>query len=180
MRLGDWCWSTRPDIDPMAMYMFDRYVSEATGGGVGDYVAVSHAGHGANSYGLNFHLVFDAVGFFVQHGWGGVYMNPMETRTAIACTYAVLDQLVNHMNPQPTSAGVDRILCYSDFRGACNFWSRRDIAPAGANEDGSPERPWTRREFTSEQALLGFAADTLCPPDRAVELVPAIWEAFDA
>lgn len=184
VRVGDWCWSTRPDIDPMAMYMFDRYLTEATDEGIGDYVAVSHAGHGANSYGLNFHLVFDGVGFFVQHLWGGVYMNPMETRTAIACTYAVLGQLLNQMNPESnpesTAGGVDRVLCYSDFRGACDLWSRRDIAAAGATDDGSPPGPWSRREFTSEQALLAFAADTLCPPDRASELVPAIREAFDA
>ena len=175
LRVGEWCWSTRADIDPLAMYVFERYVTEAIDEPVGDYAAVSHAGHGSNSYGLNFDLVHEGVGVFVQHGWGGVYMNPVETRTDIAYSYAVLDQLLKRIKPAPTSARLNHILCYSDFRGACSFRRRPDNA-AGARDEGLATAPWEAREFADEQSLLVFAADTLIP-DHAVELTTTIYRA---
>lgn len=73
-----WAFATR-EIDPMAMYMFDRYLLEAIAEPVEDYVAVSHAGHGANSYGLNYHLVYGPIGIFAQAGWGGAYTDAGES-----------------------------------------------------------------------------------------------------
>ncbi|GAA3453387.1 hypothetical protein GCM10018962_52200 [Dactylosporangium matsuzakiense] len=69
----DWCWSTR-DIDAFAMYMFDRdFLSAVLSGSVPDYVAVSHAGHGVNSYAVNYHLVCGPLAVIMQVGWGGIY-----------------------------------------------------------------------------------------------------------
>jgi hypothetical protein len=56
---SDWCWSTMP-IDPMAMYMFAAdpvFILGVLRDQVEDYVAISHAGHGINSYAINYHLV---------------------------------------------------------------------------------------------------------------------------
>ncbi len=53
-RLGPWVWATR-SIEPDGMYMFREYVAELFREPVDDYVAVSHAGHGTNSYGLSYH-----------------------------------------------------------------------------------------------------------------------------
>ncbi len=69
-----WVFATR-EMDPGAMYMFDRYVTEAVALPVDDYVAISHSGHGANSYGLNYHLVYGPIAIFAQTSWGGVYMD---------------------------------------------------------------------------------------------------------
>ena len=71
-RIEEWCWATRP-IDAMEMYMFREYPGEVLSGRVADYVAVSHAGHGANSYGISLHLVYGRLAVFVQTLWGGVY-----------------------------------------------------------------------------------------------------------
>ncbi|MCB1003711.1 MAG: hypothetical protein KDB35_05945 [Acidimicrobiales bacterium] len=168
MRLGDWCWSTRSDIDPMEMYLFDPYVQEPLEGPVGEYVAVCHAGHGANSYGLNFHLVHGGVGWFVQHGWGGAYMDPVVTRTAMAFTYAVLDELIDGIEPRPVSARVDYVVACSALREVRAFHTREPTGE-GFGDSGGAEAPWSCREFPSEQALLTFAADALCP-DRAAGL----------
>lgn len=55
------------------MYGFFAYPLEALTSGVGNYVAVSHAGHGLNSYALNYHLVYGRLALFTQTLWGGVY-----------------------------------------------------------------------------------------------------------
>ncbi|WP_190866995.1 hypothetical protein [Actinomadura sp. RB99] len=73
-RRGEWLYATR-GIDPMAMYMFRDHVTEAMSRRVGDYMAVCHAGHGVNSYCVNYHLVWGPVAIFAQTGWGGVYMD---------------------------------------------------------------------------------------------------------
>ena len=69
-----WCWSTRP-VDPMAMYMFGEYPAEVLLGTAPEYVAVSHAGHGVNSYAINYQLVLGSLAAFLQVPWGGVYMD---------------------------------------------------------------------------------------------------------
>jgi hypothetical protein len=38
-----------------------------------DQIALSHAGHGINSYALNFRLVLGPLALLVQQSWGGVY-----------------------------------------------------------------------------------------------------------
>lgn len=75
---GPWVFASR-EIDAMAMYMFGRYLVEAVAWPVEDYVAVSHAGHGANSFGLNYHLVYGPIAVFAQTGWGGAYMDAEES-----------------------------------------------------------------------------------------------------
>jgi hypothetical protein len=55
-RIEEWCWATRP-VDPMEMYTFRGYPGEVLLGRIADYAAVSHSGHGANSYGISLDLV---------------------------------------------------------------------------------------------------------------------------
>jgi hypothetical protein len=38
-----------------------------------DQIAISHAGHGINSYALNFRLALGPLALLVQQSWGGVY-----------------------------------------------------------------------------------------------------------
>lgn len=68
--LGPWCWGTR-DIVPGYMYKFDVYAIEAVTSHLEDYVAISHAGHGVNSYSINYHLVTGPLVIFAQALWGG-------------------------------------------------------------------------------------------------------------
>ena len=53
-RISEWCYGTR-DIDPMQMYGFHLYPAEAVAEPIDNYVALSHAGHGVNSYAINYH-----------------------------------------------------------------------------------------------------------------------------
>ena len=62
-----------PADDPFDMYAFDnpaltetRFLVDVLLDRVADYAAVSHAGHGINSYGLNFHLVHDRLAILMQ------------------------------------------------------------------------------------------------------------------
>lgn len=119
-RLGPWSWSTR-QIDPFAMYMFDEYIDEAIVGRIVDYVAVSHAGHGFNSYGLNYHLVHGSLGIFTQDGWGGAYMNPVLSRVQVATTFSRVHEFIEG---SPQYAILDApprvILAWSRFRMVCS------------------------------------------------------------
>src|SRR5687768_13517311 len=80
--IGPWCFSTRP-IVAMEMYFFDGYVKEALTKRPAAYVAVSHAGHGANSYAINYHLIDGPLALFAQVGWGGIYSDPAESSARV-------------------------------------------------------------------------------------------------
>ncbi len=85
----------------MQMYGFHRYLGEAVAGRIDNYVAVSHAGHGVNSYAINYHLVYGRVALFVQLGWGGIYMDQGERAQTIAETFAKCGEVLE------AAAGVD-------------------------------------------------------------------------
>jgi hypothetical protein len=70
--IGEWCFATRK-VDAMRMYLFDDYLNEVLTRKTPDYVAFSHAGHGINSYALNYQLVDGPLAIIVQVGWGGGY-----------------------------------------------------------------------------------------------------------
>ena len=55
--LGPW-WFATNDVSPAAMYLFDTdFLLTLLSGQFDDFVAVSHAGHGANSYALSYFLM---------------------------------------------------------------------------------------------------------------------------
>jgi hypothetical protein len=111
MRRSAWCWSTVP-IDPMKMYFLEPAVRGREG--AREYAAVSHAGHGVNSYGLNFYLVTGSLGIFIQHGWGGIYSDPQHSTAQIARTYVLLNELLSSLKPMDDRTR--HVLIYSDFR----------------------------------------------------------------
>jgi hypothetical protein len=72
---GPKCWDTR-DIVGYDMYFWTmEEAEEILAGRTATYFAVSHSGHGANSYAINYHLVYRGLALFVQEAWGGIYMN---------------------------------------------------------------------------------------------------------
>jgi hypothetical protein len=83
---GEWFFASR-DMEPGYMYGFREYPIEAVTADVGNYVAVSHAGHGINSYAITYHLIYGRLALFAQTSWGGVYAD------ADADAAAVADQL---------------------------------------------------------------------------------------
>lgn len=84
-RLAPWCYATR-EISPARMYAFGPYAQDVVAEVVDDYAALSHWGHGVNSYSLNYALVYKFLALFVQVGWGGIYMDKQH-QTAKANTW---------------------------------------------------------------------------------------------
>lgn len=116
-RIEEWCWATR-QIDPIEMYMF-HYPAEVLSGDVEDYVAVSHAGHGANSYGISLHLVDGPVAVFVQTLWGGVYTDNDAQAKGLDAQFRKVRALIETV--EAVADGVpsrpDRLVVgHSDFR----------------------------------------------------------------
>jgi hypothetical protein len=77
VRRRSWCWSTVP-VEPMSMYFLEPAVADRHARTT--YAAMSHAGHGANSYGLNLYIVDGDIAIFLQHGWGAstaIRLRPM-------------------------------------------------------------------------------------------------------
>jgi hypothetical protein len=109
-----WCWTTR-DIDPMRMYLFEpEFLADVLAGRAPDYAAVSHAGHGTNSYALNYHLVHGDLAVLMQVGWGGVYTDNAAAAARLGELWRRCEALL--ARPAPTRNG--RIVCvYSDIRG---------------------------------------------------------------
>ena len=71
-RYGDWSYASKPLPDPFEDYLFD-VSAEGLLGPVQEQLAISHAGHGINSYALNLRLAVGPVAVMAQVGWGGVY-----------------------------------------------------------------------------------------------------------
>jgi hypothetical protein len=109
-----WCWTTR-DIDPFQMYMFEPgFLADVLAGGTPDYVAVSHAGHGVNSYAVNFHLVHGRLAVIMQVGWGGVYTDNAAAARQLGELWRRCDAMLARCGP----AGAGRVVCvYSGLRG---------------------------------------------------------------
>jgi hypothetical protein len=126
----DWLWTTR-EIDPMEMYLFRRYPAEAADRSTADYLAISHAGHGVNSYALNYHLVTGPLALFAQVLWGGVYADDDRAREALARQADLMRRLIPLA--EAAAAGWDGrrrlIVAESGFRGvAICTWM--DLEPA--------------------------------------------------
>ena len=113
-----WCWATRP-IDHYEMYMGAHpYIEELFEKSVENYAAVSHAGHGLNSSGLQFNLVFGPVAIIIQNSYGGVYMDENITARSIAATYTHIRNLIDCISPLETGRIDDRVvIVWSEFRG---------------------------------------------------------------
>lgn len=148
-RLQPWCWATR-DIDPMQMYMFDHeYLEDVLAERVEDYVAVSHAGHGINSYAINYHLVYGRLVILMQVGWGGVYTDNEKAAAKLADVWRRIQWLLDR--PPPVVAA-RLIIRYSDLRDVsfCGWTAQSpvgavDLPPAGEDPFETAERLWSIR-----------------------------------
>jgi len=96
------------------MYMFESvFIEDILADRVDDYAAICHAGHGVNSYGINFHLVYRQLAIVMQCGWGGVYMDNDAAAVRLADRWRQIEALV-----ESTAPGEDRLMVvFSDFRG---------------------------------------------------------------
>jgi hypothetical protein len=89
---GKWLFSTR-EID-MSPYNLRHYVQEVEGTHVEDYVILSHSGHGVNSYGLQYYVVYGTLRLFLHLGWGGAYMDKEADAKKIRDCFLLVDEIV--------------------------------------------------------------------------------------
>jgi hypothetical protein len=118
-RRDDWLWATRP-VDRLEMYVFREYPAEALRRPVEDYLAISHGGHGANSYSINFHLVLRPLALFTQVLWGGVYVDNDEAVASMTEQFAGIARVIVAAERLIPSFAPDRrlLVLESTFRNA--------------------------------------------------------------
>lgn len=169
-RRGPWCWSTVP-VDRMAMYLLEPAVSKRHISA--EYAAVSHAGHGLNSYGLNVYVVTESLAAFIQLSWGGVYSDRQESHARIARAFLLLSELLE--GAENTDPKTRPALVYSDFRGVASLsrQPRTAVLPSSARDVellADPSK--SSQQFVADlDRLFATAARVLCDPG---ELGPSL------
>ena len=145
---GDWWWATDDGPKPHEDYLLESV--EVLQRPVSDHVAISHAGHGLNSYGLNWRQAYGPVAFLVQTGWGGGLSDSARDIGRQAELFARTSQLVNTLDERGVEPGAARIrrltITVSDFRRllVCQRWNGAlaQWEPVQLDEDA----PWESLE----------------------------------
>lgn len=118
-----WLFSTR--ALEMSPYNLQHYVHEVEGADVNDYAVLSHSGHGANSYAIQYYLVVGPLRMFLHLGWGGVYMDADAAAGNIRECFSLADQIVPAaMTVGRLGAGDRLTVVGSNFYGS--HWSAPD------------------------------------------------------
>lgn len=135
-----WTFASRP-IRPLDAYMLQPYLKEVLSGEVPDYVAVSHAGHGFNSYALTYLLVLDPIAVLAQTLYGGVYTDNARALERWATLLAIRLFLSRTASLTRSRLGGRLVVVSSNFRmlsgwdlvadGSDGDWSRRHTPEAG-------------------------------------------------
>lgn len=149
---GPWNFATRP-MDAMDMYLFRSYLVEALCADVEPYVAVSHAGHGVNSYALNYHLVYGPLLLFTQAHFGGIYSDPDRDRAEVARQFRECADLITAVDKlgDETPRRIRLFVAFSPMRHSAvcapcpGRMADEDAAYAWlARADAWPEPAWER------------------------------------
>lgn len=155
-RVRKWCYATR-DIDPLEMYRFDKYLVEAVIASPEPYFAFSHAGHGINSYAINYQVVVGPLALFAQVPWGGGYMDKQRQTDSVRHMFERCAELLGQA---PDSRQGRRLLvAVSELR-------RQRICgwiPPGLDEERV--RRWLRPEKLTEGDPFAIAANLLTETD---------------
>jgi hypothetical protein len=111
------------DVTPLAMYLFETELPlQLLQGRLEDFVAVSFAGHGVNSYALSYFLVDGPLALFLQTHWGGVYTDVEMAASAWRLLVSHVERLLQAAQARPAVDARDpaeRLLVVnSDFRGS--------------------------------------------------------------
>lgn len=148
-----WCFSTKPIT--ASPYCFDEYVREGTKRIAQDYMLLSHAGHGANSYAWHYYLVSGQLRLFLQVGWGGAYMNPGETTRAVNECFGLASRLFTKVQERQDAGRLRSdeklIIVGSEFYGS--YW----IPPEGKRQ----RRPHGERAAVQPSVVLAEALRSL-------------------
>lgn len=121
---GRWLFSTREIA--VSPYNLDHYVREVEGTQIDDYAMLAHSGHGANSWAIQYYLVYGSLRLFLHLGWGGVYMDAVADTAKIRKCFAFTDEIVTAaQNKADLEASGRLTIVASDFYGS--YWSAPDM-----------------------------------------------------
>jgi hypothetical protein len=119
--LDGWCFATRK-IDGFSMYSFDGLISEALCGHAPDYVAISHAGHGVNSYAVSYFLVDGPLVLLTQAPWGGVYMEADSAASGVKALFDRCSELIDAISQAPGPLQAGRLVVVDSTMRGMNAW----------------------------------------------------------
>ncbi len=112
----EWLFATR-EMDPVDMYLFEPYLIEVLAAPVEDYFALSHAGHGTNSFAINYQLVFGPIALFAQVPWGGIYMDPQASAAEVDRLFQECRSTIAAAEKLATDVTTRLLICESAMRG---------------------------------------------------------------
>jgi hypothetical protein len=148
---GKWFWSTRADINSFDMYRF-RYAKEILTGPVDEYSAVSHSGHGVNSYSINVSIVQGPLAVVFQHSWGGVYNRPVMEFARLAACFLEMRLLFDSALQNCDDNDLEHLVTWSGFRNVAEYWAKNEIGN-WAKADARPRRPMVRFDADERRAI---------------------------
>ena len=132
---GKWLFSAREiEVSP---YDLQHYVREINETHVEDYAVLSHAGHGVNSYAIQYYVVYGALRMFLHLGWGGVYMDATEEADKIRDCFSLADDIMPAVQTGAMLRAGDRLtIVGSDSYGS--YWSVPGQRDRGEDTQLSP------------------------------------------
>lgn len=161
---GRWSWGSRY-VSGLDLYLFNIDVIAQTLIDDGPFFALSHGGHGLNSYGLSLVTTAGPVAAFVQHGYGGAFMDPVTSLISINTTYSRLRGLLAGIHEAPGTT-TRWLLALSTFRGAPRLVDLDRVRAGEAHEDATTV-------FDCEEALFdAVAAPQSAQPSNASVDIP--------
>lgn len=149
---GGWSWGSAY-VPPLGMYLFEVETVAHHLIDRGRFFALSHAGHGINSYGLSLVTAAGPLAAYVQHGYGGGYSDPVGDHIAINATYSRLHVLLRAAAGLPGD-GVRWLVVYSQFRGTTSLVDLDAVGAGASVEQG-------RIDFATESAVFEAVVERL-------------------
>jgi len=100
-----------------------------------------HRGHGSNSYGMGLISKIGNVLIAQQHGWGGVYMDPVTTTESVSKGVQAWNSTLRSLRhlydlQESVSDDVKYALLYSDYRGIAEILLKNEA------EEDDPADPF--------------------------------------
>lgn len=113
---GDWNWATQPYPHRNQDYFLESvdYLKNP----IPDQYSLNHAGHGVNSYSLNFRCAIGNIALLAQVAWGGAYMDKKKQSDRWDKIQKVLSRIFS-TNTSTYSNEIKKrefLIVYSDFR----------------------------------------------------------------
>jgi hypothetical protein len=140
--LEKWHWAsdTAGWINREEMYRLrESFIHDLLQDDMADHVRICHAGHGSNSWGITYCLVYRHLVLVIQVGWGGIYMNEASSIANLADAFTRCSALIRQVETMDRRLAETRhrqkLLCLSSGFGPqrCGW-----VIIGGGSDDSYP------------------------------------------